>query len=320
MDAVELTRAACFVLFIAFIVVAGALRGKWTAWLGDTRAVFARHGVVLTDSERFRWTARPTEPADIQVDGLVEEAMPPGADPERVGSKASTLLKLALPGGGLLILPPDLVEPLLGPMPPLPRVRTGLARFDTALAMFAQGGALPRWPGGEAFPSPEDLAFLQAHGLRWLRWNDDTLEAAFEPRPPGDAVPLVAFAQALRRRQQGRTVSLPAPGAPDLPVAPPMMATSIQTAAVLLGSGLFVWLGSMFAPRAIGPLNDILSRHLCGVEGLELANEWARCPDGREVTGAALLAGAWFPLLAVLTGLLLWGLSRWRGPQSPPAE
>ncbi|MCP3138293.1 hypothetical protein [Pyxidicoccus xibeiensis] len=144
MDAVELTRVGCFILIGALLVVAVLRQGRWRDWLRDTRAVFARHGVKLEDSETFRWVARPLEDSDAELRGFVEDGNPPGADPEQVGTGSISLLRVPLPGDGLLVVPSDLVEPLLGPLPPVPRVRTGEARFDAAFALFAHGGDLPR--------------------------------------------------------------------------------------------------------------------------------------------------------------------------------
>ncbi|MFP2931922.1 hypothetical protein ACLESO_43500, partial [Pyxidicoccus sp. 3LG] len=185
------------------------------------------------------------------------------------------------------------------------------------VSTFAQGGDLPRWPGGAVFPSPEELAFLQAHRLRWLRWHDDLLEVAFEPRAPADAVPLLAFAQALRRRQQGRAVSTPTSAAPHLPS---VAITSLGGEAILtfIGASVGVLLFAGFAPRFIGPLNDAVSLHVCGVKGIWLTNEWAECPDGRMVTGAALLAAAWFALAPILAFRLLRNLSRLYAPAARP--
>ncbi|OJH42467.1 hypothetical protein [Cystobacter ferrugineus] len=310
MNAVELARAACLILIVALMVVGVLRRKRWVAWLRDMEDVFAQHGVTLEDHDKFRWVAKPIEDAsEVELEGLVEEALPPGADPERVSGVSISRLKVPLTGGGLLMVPPDLVEPLLGPLPPVPRVRTGEARFDAAFSCFAQGGEPPRWPNGAAFPSPGDLAFLQAHRMRWLRWNEDLLEVAFEPRAPADAVPLLAFAQALRRGQQGRAVSTPPAAAPSMPVAPVAGFGMEDVAWFILPLG-GVMMFSAFAPRLFGPLNDVVSLHVCGVEGLQFGNEWALCPDGREVSGAALLAGAWIGWLPVLALRLLHNLSR----------
>jgi hypothetical protein len=305
MDLVEFARATSLVLVAAIVGVEVVLRRRWSKWLQDTRGLFARHGMALSHSPKFRWVAIPTEPVDIEVRGKVYQSAP-GADPERVQPKDSTHLRTALPGGGLLMVPPDAVEPLLGPMPPIPRVRTGHVRFDAAFATFAREGALPVWPNGESFPSAEDLDFLRAHGLRWLRWQDDTLEADFEPRQPADAVALVAFAQALRRRQKGRPAPTPEPHVPGLPGAP----VGMDGAVMYLGVGIYAFVVAGLGPRFIGPLEDAVSRHVCGGPGIQLASDYARCPDGTMVSGASLLAGLWLGLAPMLAWVFLRGLSR----------
>ncbi|WNG20985.1 hypothetical protein [Cystobacter fuscus] len=316
MTTVELARAACLLLIVALVVVAVIRSRRWDAWLRDTQDVFAQHGVKLADHDKLRWVAKPVEKSEVELEGFVEGLLPPGADSERVSGASSSRLKVPLPGGGLLMIPPDLVEPLLGPLPPVPRVRTGEARFDATFSCFAQGGELPRWPSGTAFPSPEDLAFLQAHRMRWLRWNDDLLEVAFEPSSPADAVPLLAFAQALRRRQQGRAVSTPPAAAPSMPVAPIAgLKTEDQIWFFFAFGGVMMF--SAFAPHLFDPLKDVVSLHVCGVKGIQLSNEWARCPDGREVMGASLLAAAWIGLLPLLAFRLRRNLSRLVGSVKP---
>ncbi|WP_155893459.1 hypothetical protein [Cystobacter fuscus] len=318
MTTVELARAACLILIAALMVVAVIRRRRWEAWLRDMEDVFAQHGVTLADHDKFRWVAKPVEASEVELEGFVEGLLPPGADSERVSGASSSRLKVPLPGGGLLMIPPDLVEPLLGPLPPVPRVRTGEARFDAAFSSFAQGGEPPRWPSGAPFLSPEDLAFLQAHRMRWLRWNDDLLEVAFAPRTPADAVPLLAFAQALRRGQQGRAASTPPAAAPSMPVVPVAGLEPEEQIWFFFAFG-GVMMFSAFAPHLFDPLKDVVSLHVCGVKGLQLSNEWALCPDGREVLGAALLAAAWIGLLPLLAFRLLRSLSRLDSPGERPA-
>ncbi|MFP2932172.1 hypothetical protein ACLESO_44825, partial [Pyxidicoccus sp. 3LG] len=125
MTAVELARAACLIFIASLVVVAVIRRKRWLAWLRDTQGVFARHGVTLSASETFRWLAHPAEGAETELQGFVEGGLPPGADPERLPGTSISRLKVPLPGGGLLVVPPDFVEPLLGPLPPVPRVPTG---------------------------------------------------------------------------------------------------------------------------------------------------------------------------------------------------
>ncbi|NMO16127.1 hypothetical protein HPC49_17785 [Pyxidicoccus fallax] len=315
MTAVELARAACLILIIGHVLVLALRRNKWLAWLEKAGGEYAEHGVTLSDDEKVRWVARPAEGGGVEVQGFVEGLFPPGADPERVGGKDSSLLKVPLTGGGLLVLTPDLVEPLLGPLPPVPRVRTGSARFDKAFATFAQGGDLPRWPTGTPFLSPDDLAFLQAHGLRWLRWNDDLLEVAFEPRSPPDTVPLLAFAHALRRRGQGRAVATPSAEAPPLPSVRVSSASHSFWFAVIFTMAFLPVLAGV-VPRFFTPLRDAVSLHVCGAEGIRLGNDYALCPDGREVMGTAWLASIWFWLAPVLA----WFLVKSTGKLLRPAE
>lgn len=317
MSAVEIVRVLCVILFAAVALLSVIQRRRWLAWLRDVEAVLAEHRVTLSDNDKYHWVAESTAAPDIVVEGYDQLGLPPGADSERIESKKITRLKMPLPGGGLLMVPPDIVEPLLGPMPAVPRVRTGDARFDEALATFAQNGTLPRWPGGEVFPSSIDRAFLLTHRLRWLRWNDDQFEAAFEPRTPGEAVPLLEFALALSKRQNGRAVPTPQPEEVPLPPRPDDI--SRDTLLVMFVAALFLSFFSWFAPATIDPLNDVVSQHVCGVEGLQYFDSGAICPDGRDVTWSALAAGASFGLLLVLSVRFLTSLVRARHPAERPA-
>ncbi|WNG39444.1 hypothetical protein F0U61_41595 [Archangium violaceum] len=316
MNAVEIVRVLCVILFAAVALLSVIQRRRWHAWLRDIEPVLAKHRVTLSDDGKYHWVATSDAAPDIVVEGYDELALPPGADSEKIESKASTRLKMPLPGGGLLMIPPDIVEKLLGPMPPVPRVRTEDARFDEALATFAQNGTLPQWPGGEVFPSPTDRAFLLAHRLRWLRWNDDQFEAAFEPRMPGEAVPLLAFALALRKRQSGRGVPTPVPDEVSLPPQP--AAINRNTIGVIVIAAFFLAFFSWLAPATIGPLNDVVSQHVCGVEGLQYHSEGVQCPNGRDVTEAALAAGASIGLLLVLSVRFLTSLLRSLHPEERP--
>ncbi len=62
----------------------------------------------------------------------------------------------------------------------------------------------------------------------------------------------------------------------------------------------------------------MVSQHVCGVEGLQYYSEGVQCPDGRDVTGSALAAGASIGLLLILSVRVLMNLARARNPEERP--
>jgi hypothetical protein len=121
-------------------------------------------------------------------------------------SEVVCLVKVPADLADQLVCAASEVDAVMGPMPSVPRVKTGFAPFDHRYALF--GGPAP-WAKRALVER-----FLEL-GLRWLRVREGRCEIAFPPLATEDLPRAIALAATVARLPSGAG-SLPRPALPRL--------------------------------------------------------------------------------------------------------
>lgn len=106
-----------------------------------------------------------------------------------------TLVEAPAAGGDVLVCRRDLSDLIVGPLPAVPRHRTGDAAFDGGFDLFSADATFD----ASSFPPARARAVLQQLGLQYLRRKDGRLEVFLASISPNQAESVVALAVTLAR-------------------------------------------------------------------------------------------------------------------------
>lgn len=137
-------------------------------------------------------------PLDFRID--VARPLPGKSE---VSGPTGTLVAVPASGGDVLVCRRTLSDEIVGPLPALPRHRTGDAAFDAAFDVFSTDAGFD----ASSFPSPGTRAALLQLGLMWLRRKDGRLELFLESMSPNQAEAAVSVATTLARSDGSRAAA-----------------------------------------------------------------------------------------------------------------
>jgi hypothetical protein len=257
-DAVLLGLAGVVTRFV--FVASAKIRRRAVA---DAEAKLAAAGLRAEGDPLSKFVARPLQGDNVV---LTSRAFPtrPGIS-AHVEEACVAVFDVSL--GDQIVCESAEADAVMGPLPAVPRVRTGYAPFDQRYAVFvgSTGGVLPSG-SYRAAPVASDIPWAQPVlldrltelGLRWLRVHEGRAELVFPPLAIEDVGRAAALAVAVEQAACGGPVPALAGGRRSGRIPTPW-----KNPAFVLG--LF-WLLSLFT----GPLLATVFWDLLASEGVDL--------------------------------------------------
>jgi hypothetical protein len=164
---------------------------------------------------------------------------------EDESSETVCLVELAFQTADFIVCRSSVVDAVMGPLPAVPRVRTGHAAFDAAYSVFAAPASIVATPGYRDAPVPTNIAWAQPAiverllelGLRWMRVREAQAEVTFDPLQPQDAVRAALTCVNIVRGAAGAGLMGVTPGAR---IQAPDTSGPLLLALFGVGAGLFL--------------------------------------------------------------------------------
>ena len=174
----------------------------------EAAAKLAGAGLKTTGNPLGSFTAHPVEGAGMAVANRTRPVRPGATEP---GDEAC-VVSIDLPLVDQIVCSAADVDKVMGPLPAVPRVRTGHERFDTAYAVFiGVNGAAPPASSYRMAPVAGDVPWAQPAlldrllelDLLWMRVRDGQAQLAFPPLEAEDVGRATALARAFEQAARG---------------------------------------------------------------------------------------------------------------------
>lgn len=174
----------------------------------DAAAKLTEAGLGANGDLLGAFNARPLEGVDVVVKNRQSQTRPGASEP--TGTACIARVEVALEDQ--IVCKVSEADLVMGPLPAVPRVRTGHAPFDEAYTVFvgsaggAPSGSYRAAPvaGGASWAQPPILEALLELDLLWLRVQEGRAELAFPPLEVEDVARAVAIAIAIEHAAIGR--------------------------------------------------------------------------------------------------------------------
>lgn len=214
--------------------------------------------------------------AEVEVHAMVERA-PPGAR-EDEPKKTVCVIKLALPLPDLIVCRSTDVDRVMGPLPAVPRTRTGHADFDKVYSLFVSSGATGDQGGAEGgyrrpgtigplgWAKPPILDRLTDLGLVWMRAREGACELAFEIFVPEDTVRAVVTSANMLRALTGAAL-IPVPAGEPVPKRDAAGPRNLALFGPVAGG---LWAIILAMPLSVGLDLSMTETVLCVIGGVSL--------------------------------------------------
>ncbi len=258
-------------------LVCGLLVVAWIAWIWQecaTATDLLRASIIIALREKgvlLKGDPFGSYSVEVSVPGLTVEARNavlrrrPGTR-EDESSETVCLVEVPLQAPDFIVCRADVADIVMGPLPAVPRTRSGHSLFDAVYSIFAAPGSPVAAPGYRDAPIVANIAWAQPAiverllelGLRWIRVREARAEIAFDPLQAQDAVRAALTCANIVRAAAGAGLMGVALGAR---CAAPLTSEPLLVVFTGLGGGIF--LGLCVALPVAGALDlDMLETSL----------------------------------------------------------
>ncbi len=295
---------------LATVVLGRRINAARRLALADAATKLAEAGLAATGNLLGSYVAHPVQGSDVTITNRTRPVRPGATEP---GDEAC-IVTVDLPLADQIVCRAAEADVVMGPLPAVPRRRTGHAPFDDAYAVFVGvTGEAPPAVSYRSAPVAGDVRWAQLAlldrlvelGLLWMRIRDGHAEIAFPPLEAEDVGRAAALARAMERVVHGGQI-------PPLVEGPRVVEDGLRGATKALvkaygasvlmgltwGVGVYFLLGALDvdAELACGPGRRILASN----DGITCDPPTFDVHDGQYFLACTLLMAALTLLLGIL--------------------